>query len=61
MRACYLAATALALLPTVAMAGETITYTYDAKGRLIGVVHAGERWLGLSEQARELDEWIAAG
>ena len=24
-----------------ALAGETITYTYDAKGRLVQVVHAG--------------------
>ncbi len=27
--------------PAVAMAAETITYTYDAKGRVVKVVHAG--------------------
>ncbi|MFM5918642.1 MAG: hypothetical protein ACKOOL_14065 [Novosphingobium sp.] len=26
---------------SAANAGETITYTYDAKGRLVKVVHAG--------------------
>ena len=31
----------LALLPATAQATETITYTYDAKGRLIKVVHTG--------------------
>jgi len=31
----------LALLPVVASATETVTYTYDAKGRLVKVVHTG--------------------
>ena len=30
-----------AALPVVAHAGETVTYTYDAKGRLVKVVHTG--------------------
>lgn len=29
------------LLPAAAYAGETITYKYDAKGRLINVSHTG--------------------
>lgn len=32
---------ALLLLPSAAIATETITYTYDARGRLVKVVHAG--------------------
>ena len=32
---------ALALLPSAAHATETITYTYDARGRLVKVVHTG--------------------
>lgn len=36
-----LAAFALGLLGSTASAGETITYTYDARGRLIKVVHSG--------------------
>jgi YD repeat-containing protein len=32
---------ALGLLPSAAMATETITYTYDARGRLVKVVHTG--------------------
>lgn len=32
---------ALVISTTAAHAGETITYTYDAKGRLVKVVHAG--------------------
>jgi YD repeat-containing protein len=36
-----LAALAFGLLGSTALAAETITYTYDAKGRLIRVVHAG--------------------
>jgi hypothetical protein len=31
----------LAALPFVAFAAETITYTYDAQGRLVAVNHAG--------------------
>lgn len=31
----------LALSPTVVAATETVTYTYDAKGRLVQVQHAG--------------------
>lgn len=34
------AATAL-IAAAPAMAGETITYTYDAKGRVVKVEHAG--------------------
>lgn len=29
------------LFASVATAGETVTYTYDAKGRLVKVVHTG--------------------
>ena len=29
------------LAPTAASADETITYTYDARGRLVQVVHSG--------------------
>jgi len=36
-----LAAMSFAALPTSAMAAETITYTYDAKGRLIKVERSG--------------------
>ena len=36
-----LIAVALALAPSVAVAGETITYTYDAHGRLVRAEHAG--------------------
>lgn len=32
---------ALAVLPVAAQATETVTYTYDAKGRLVKVVHTG--------------------
>ncbi|MBB4642572.1 hypothetical protein HNQ99_002908 [Rhizorhapis suberifaciens] len=35
------AASTLILTPFAANASETITYTYDAKGRLIKVVRAG--------------------
>ena len=35
------AASIAATLPTLASAAETITYTYDARGRLIKVVHSG--------------------
>ncbi len=31
----------LALLPSAASAAETITYTYDARGRLVQVVRTG--------------------
>ena len=31
----------LAALPIAAHATETVTYTYDAKGRLVKVVHTG--------------------
>lgn len=31
----------VAATPVVAMAAETITYTYDAKGRVVKVVHTG--------------------
>lgn len=32
---------ALAMLPAAAHSAETITYTYDAKGRLVKVEHSG--------------------
>jgi YD repeat-containing protein len=32
---------AIGLLSSAAMAAETITYTYDARGRLVKVVHTG--------------------
>lgn len=31
----------LAAFPATAQATETVTYTYDAKGRLVKVVHTG--------------------
>ena len=31
----------LVLMPVAAHAAETITYTYDARGRLVAVVHTG--------------------
>lgn len=31
----------LVALPMAAQATETVTYTYDAKGRLVKVVHTG--------------------
>ena len=36
-----LAALTFGLLGSAALAGETVTYTYDARGRLIKVVHTG--------------------
>jgi YD repeat-containing protein len=36
-----LTAFALSLISLTASAAETITYTYDARGRLIKVVHSG--------------------
>jgi YD repeat-containing protein len=36
-----LAALALGFIGSTASAAETITYTYDARGRLIKVVHTG--------------------
>lgn len=36
-----LACSSLALAASAAHAGETITYSYDAKGRLVKVVHTG--------------------
>jgi len=36
-----LVALSAAALAATAMAGETITYTYDARGRLIRVRHSG--------------------
>ncbi len=43
-----LAATAAALVPIVASASETVTYGYDAKGRLIQVSHTGSVNNGLT-------------
>jgi YD repeat-containing protein len=36
-----LAALGLGLIGSIASAAETVTYTYDARGRLIKVVHTG--------------------
>jgi hypothetical protein len=36
-----LVAAAIAVVPALAMATETITYKYDARGRLIAVSHSG--------------------
>lgn len=36
-----IAALALGLIGSTASAAETVTYTYDARGRLIKVVHTG--------------------
>jgi YD repeat-containing protein len=42
MKPVLLAATAVAcLIPAVSHAGETLTFSYDAKGRLVRVVHSG--------------------
>lgn len=41
MRARYFLGAVLALLPVAASASETITYGYDAKGRLVTVAHNG--------------------
>jgi YD repeat-containing protein len=42
MKPVLLAATAVAcLIPAVSHAGETLAYSYDAKGRLVKVVHSG--------------------
>jgi len=32
---------AISMLATVAHATETVTYTYDARGRIVKVVHSG--------------------
>lgn len=40
-RALAAAATVVAI-PALAIASETITYTYDAKGRLVKVVRSGD-------------------
>lgn len=36
-----LIAFAVTVVPIAARAAETVTYTYDAKGRLVKVVHTG--------------------
>lgn len=41
MRLVHLLASTALLLPTAALASETIVYTYDAKGRLIGAARSG--------------------
>ena len=38
---CALAAIVATAVPVLAYAAETITYTYDAKGRLVKVVRSG--------------------
>lgn len=43
-----LAVLGLLLIGTAAIAAETITYTYDARGRLISVVHSGGPSSGLT-------------
>ena len=40
-RTIALGALATTLLASAALASETITYSYDAKGRLVKVVHSG--------------------
>lgn len=42
MRRFLIAATLLALMPAAASATETITYGYDAIGRLVVVSHSGD-------------------
>lgn len=37
-----LAGAAIAAIPVIAIASETITYSYDAKGRLVKVVRTGD-------------------
>ena len=41
MRIRHFVAAVLALSPSLASASETITYSYDAKGRLTQVAHSG--------------------
>lgn len=48
MRRCIPLALTLALLPVAASAAETVTYSYDAKGRLTAVAHAGSVNNGVS-------------
>ena len=38
----FAAAVTIAAVPVLAIASETITYTYDAKGRLVKVERAGD-------------------
>ena len=45
----FTAAATLALSATSAMATETITYTYDARGRLVQVQHSGTVNNGLNK------------
>lgn len=40
-RALLAVLTGVALVPTAATAAETVTYSYDAKGRLVKVVRSG--------------------
>jgi hypothetical protein len=37
----FVVSMAAAFIANAAYAGETVTYTYDAKGRLVKVVHTG--------------------
>lgn len=41
MRIVHLLAAAAAFMPAIASAAETITYSYDAKGRVVNVVRSG--------------------
>jgi len=52
-----LVSTALAALAATAIAGETIGYSYDARGRLLNVVHSGSinAHLGVSYSYDEAD------
>ena len=52
MHALLLLAAPLALLPGAALASETVTYTYDAKGRLTDVHHAGGPTAGAASAYR---------
>lgn len=47
MSAKHIIAVGLALLPAITGAAETVTYSYDAKGRLTKVQHTGGRNNGM--------------
>lgn len=53
MRSTLLSCSALAIMlviPTQSSSNETITYTYDAKGRLVKVVHTGSVNNGVTKE-----------
>ena len=47
-----LAAAAAAALPALAIAAETITYSYDARGRLVKVERSGDVNAGVKAEYR---------